>query len=443
MRRLAACASACLALLAVAAAPSSAATARPGSLVTAFGGGDGTVTVPLARERADQYVAERALALAARTSGAGAGSFRLVDAFANDDSPGLAVRAYRSDGSVDPSFLVGRPFITGWMTPFDWGGRPALDAQQRLYLSSGAAGVIRVARYLASGAVDRTYQPPPWAPDGFGSDWPPGRSVLVLPTGGVWECAAPVSSGPRVALAYVEPSGALVREPIVDLGGIATFDDVCGELIGGPAGSFYLRAVLQLPDSSKREAVLRVLPTGALDPAFGSDGLGLLPQGFSSEPSELSADGPMRLVGGRLLLGGYTVRSGDIRPTVVALTADGRLDSSFGYGGVLRLAHAGTQITDVDADFRGGMLVALHGRNTYPDTSSSAPGLVRLTASGRPVRSFGSNGFLQLTTRPDTGPAVVQTFASGRMLIALDVRRWSKVAQTFVFAVKVEKRTVW
>ncbi len=38
------------------------------------------------------------------------------------------------------------------------------------------------------------------------------------------------------------------------------FDDVCGELIGGPAGSFYLRAVLQLPDSSKREAVLRVLP---------------------------------------------------------------------------------------------------------------------------------------------------------------------------------------
>jgi uncharacterized delta-60 repeat protein len=103
--------------------------------------------------------------------------------------------------------------------------------------------------------------------------------------------------------------------------GVAALPDgrivVAGDTDEGGARSFLL---------------LRLLPSGALDPSFGEGGIALVPLGRSH--LELSSAITLaRMRDGRLLVGGNGALAGVAGPVIARLSSDGSLDLSFGVGG--------------------------------------------------------------------------------------------------------------
>jgi uncharacterized delta-60 repeat protein len=133
--------------------------------------------------------------------------------------------------------------------------------------------------------------------------------------------------------------------------------------------------------------VERLLPNGALDPRFGTDGRVVLAgvQGFA--PSDVPFDErpppPVRLkvlltVDGRILVLGSKL---------VRLNADGSLDTNFGSSGAAPLP-AGFSPGGMALAPGGGIVIA--GDSTLSTQPSGA--VVRLTANGLPDPSFGLAG---------------------------------------------------
>jgi len=122
--------------------------------------------------------------------------------------------------------------------------------------------------------------------------------------------------------------------------------------------------------------VLRLLDTGALDTTFGTDGI-FLGDSTDSVPTQiLSAAG-----------GGYRVGTSDCR--VVALTAQGTLDTSFGDSGIATLeppSPGNLSCTSLVAQANGRLLL---GGGFSPDNADPPNGFaVRLLTSGDPDASF-------------------------------------------------------
>ncbi len=104
--------------------------------------------------------------------------------------------------------------------------------------------------------------------------------------------------------------------------------DATGEIVVVLRGSFYLPD----PEYSLGWGVARLLPNGEPDPSFGEEGVRYLMSGESgSFPRALSilADGAIVVSGA---LGG--AGSGENRPLVARLTADGDLDETWGGDGI-------------------------------------------------------------------------------------------------------------
>ena len=79
--------------------------------------------------------------------------------------------------------------------------------------------------------------------------------------------------------------------------------------------------------------VLRLLSNGALDNSFGSSGVFVGPFGSGRHYSDHASDVHIIRAGG-----GYRIASGDGNCNVVAVTASGELDNSFGTGGIAPVA---------------------------------------------------------------------------------------------------------
>lgn len=132
---------------------------------------------------------------------------------------------------------------------------------------------------------------------------------------------------------------------------------------------------------------LRLTPAGALDTAFGQDGV----VDVLTTPLRLSEGGAAAIApgpDGSLILAG-TVRGerGRDDPLVLRLTAAGLLDPGFGRNGGLRLIASSGRSVHIDALARapGGRLV-LGGR------SEGFAALLRLTPGGRRDTRFGGGG---------------------------------------------------
>lgn len=166
-----------------------------------------------------------------------------------------------------------------------------------------------------------------------------------------------------------------------------------------------------LPDAV---AVVRLLPDGAPDPSFGRNGR------VSFDAAGINGQASAVLVqpDGRVVVAGRVVRPDIVewRPFVARLTADGRLDDSFGADGLVTPydEYGGVHALALDD---GGRIVAIGSAGTDGPHRVWA---ARLLPSGAPDESFGTGGLAGLADGPDapTSLAAVAVDPSGRIVAA-------------------------
>jgi uncharacterized delta-60 repeat protein len=234
-------------------------------------------------------------------------------------------------------------------------------------------GQVVLVRYLSNGRLDRS----------FGSD-------------GVFESAFPAADAPFGATAIAR-------------------DRRTGKLI--VAGGYGQGSML----------VMRLTPGGRLDPTFGASRSGFATVEVGGIASALA----IQRNGGILLGGSNANRPG--RPFVVArFTRNGTLDRSFGHRGVAQAlfwnpsagSGAGLSLATTPD---GGVIASGHidyiGGTGGASGGHGSAGVFRLTPRGRPLRSFGTRGHVQITffTRnraPESWyPCAMATDGRGRIIV--------------------------
>jgi uncharacterized delta-60 repeat protein len=143
--------------------------------------------------------------------------------------------------------------------------------------------------------------------------------------------------------------------------------------------------------------LVRLLADGRLDRAFGKGGFATAVVGRNAAVGSSFASGLAREPDGSLVVGG-TATIGDTARTValVRFKSNGRLDASFGTGGIVEMP-----AVDGEATFGGvvarpdGSLVAA-GCDFSGQTTGDRLFLYRLTPDGTPDPGWGTNGILDL-----------------------------------------------
>ncbi|MDI1451394.1 hypothetical protein, partial [Polyangium sp. 6x1] len=185
-------------------------------------------------------------------------------------------------------------------------------------------------------------------------------------------------------------------EPDLDFGnlGVASFDSFAGSVedlltladgrivgAGTPAGE------------SKNSVVMRLLPSGALDPAFGNAGRVILNNAFS-------AGRMVQEVDGGLLLAGLIPKTGDdqtFEVGVARLDVNGARDMTFGTNGLLAVAVEGVAVYEAVPTLDDGpALVPLPDRSFYVATTAHLDRdtivVFKFLPDGKPDTSFGNGG---------------------------------------------------
>ena len=158
-----------------------------------------------------------------------------------------------------------------------------------------------------------------------------------------------------------------------------------------PDGTVVIAGSLSVPTDAggviESIGVARLRVDGTLDLSFGDGGVALPRFGDGFELSNAQ----VRLADGRLRLGGQGSSGGKIDLVVAGLLADGRVDPSFGDGGVVRVDFAGSD------EFGGVLMLDSAGRLLVPGTVYRPGfdfGLARLLPSGAYDSSFTDDGGL-------------------------------------------------
>lgn len=257
-------------------------------------------------------------------------------------------------GEIDPSFGAGFGYVLAG-PPNSELGAMTMDRQGNVILGGVRTGEVPlVIRLLADGSTDTTF------------------------------AASGTLDG--VALGITgRVTGLLVRSE-----GTLTFT------VGGGAATVYPATF----------TVVRVGPTGAIDPAFAGTGIVSLPLG----PGQAAGIGAAAIrqgpSGTTLVAGTDLTTSGTPRGAIIRLKTDGSLDRRFGTRGVSRLARAGREIRikAMARDSTGRILVA--GSGQPPEAV-----VMRLRASGRRDSTFGNGGVTYpLLGRPPGGDPIYTSF---------------------------------
>jgi uncharacterized delta-60 repeat protein len=317
----------------------------------------------------------------------------------SDESPDFLAVRMAANGALDESFGSGGfaqiPIDLG-NSNSDFANAVAPAPNGTLVLGGYATTVVGgsdsvIVRLTSAGAPD-----PSFAGDGIQTvDIGAGQSdlvygVAVQPDGKVvaagWD-----SSG--LAVFRIDTDGSL--DPTFGEGGIVDTP------IGEPAGRDEARAVAVTGDGKivvagvsdaewpyiGKVAVARYLPTGQLDPAFGTGGIVLT----AGPPGERAAAYTLALQpDGRIVVGGDVFPWGSSGRSIIArYLPTGALDASFGDGGIVFTGDDTDGLVlslAVDAD---GKLVAA---GYAPIGGSAHFALARFHSDGSPDGSFGSGG---------------------------------------------------
>jgi uncharacterized delta-60 repeat protein len=251
----------------------------------------------------------------------------------------LAAVRLLPNGDVDPSFGNGLGYVVTGPAGAQLGGM-AMDASGDIVLAGsrggGAGEVPLVMRLLPDGTPDAA----------FGS-------------GGTVDGAA-LGLSERATAVLARPDGTVVF--------------TVGATPGHAGASPF--------------TVVRLLPTGAPDPAFNGTGISTATFGTAVTGDGLGA-GAMHIgPSGTLLVGGTTLSPGGAQQAVITrLRANGTVDTRFGTHGFARIARSkrNLRVTSIARDSAGRILVAGTARAPYSLVA-------RLRGNGRRDRHFGTRG---------------------------------------------------
>jgi uncharacterized delta-60 repeat protein len=332
--------------------------------------------------------------------------------------------------SLDPGFGdQGRVVLDfGGMTSAVAGG-VAIQPDGRIVAGGWIGGSFGLVRLLPDGALDPSFGTGGIARLGFGAEGP-GHNVpaLAIQQDGKFVIAGSVhgSGGLDFALARVNPDGSL--DP--SFGNAGTLDtpvapggadDVANDVAVRPDGRILAVGAADGPAGGDFAAA-RYLGDGRLDPSFGTGGIATVPMAPDT-PGDSAAAVALD-ADGRAVLAGTTIQpdtSFDI--AALRLTAAGAADPSFGGDGWSRFAPDGDAwqgVKDVAVLPDGGSLVAGWSfRTTYAHPQIA---VVRMLPDGSPDPSFGTDGVV-LTAVGDTQDMAGGLLQSGMTTyVAIDSR---------------------
>lgn len=351
---------------------------------------------------------------------------------------------YSRHGDPDPTFGTGGVVTTRvapggnrddiWAVTIQPDGK--VVAVGRALMGAGAGGSdFALVRYLRDGSLDASFGGDGIVTTGFGpaNEGDAAFAVALQPDGKivVGGQSGPTFSPADVALARYEPDGDLdvtfgdgglvttTLEPVNDdwIEGVAIQDDgkivAVGAAVTGPGDG----------GGDIDHAWLRYDSTGALDPTFSDDGTLVLGLGEGTNRDgpwggvALQSDG--KIVSGGVALTGPANANRDF--VFARLSDDGSLDSSFGTGGIVRLAIAPGNEDDVIWDLtldQHDRIVAV-GQSGGVDLATGDFAVIRLLADGSLDGSFGAGGFV--TTPIGSGydaPYGVAVDKTGKIVVA-------------------------
>lgn len=166
----------------------------------------------------------------------------------------------------------------------------------------------------------------------------------------------------------------------------------------GPGGTILVAGRSSGPDGADRAVAARLTPAGTLDTGFGRAGRVVLQLGHRSaaRPARSSLHAlTVRPDGSALVAGGATDVAGNDQVALARVTADGRLDTSFGRAGVVRTQVSGaSRARDGRPQSLARAIAPTVDGNMLVTGSSSLGGAftMRATASGRLDCGYGTLG---------------------------------------------------
>lgn len=321
------------------------------------------------------------------------------------------------DGSPDAGFGSGgaAPTQIGSTTY----GVAALARQTdgKLLATGAGDGGVSVLRFTAAGQLDPTFGDGgrTVVPLGGGSSGA-GRAIAVQPDGRIVVGAMAPSGSPPGGFDLIRllPSGQL--DPDFGSGGVV-FDSDAG-VVGAVAVQPDGRIVLSGTDANQSIELRRYLPNGAPDASFGSAGVVLTDTGH-----EVNAPGLALQPDGRLVVAGAVLFPE--RMLIARYETSGALDTTFGAGGEVTLAPrtdafsndpTGASANAVALQPDGKLLVA--GRNADgQDGTSYTLALARLTGDGALDATFGSGGRLFARVGHSASARGVDIDSDGRIVM--------------------------
>jgi uncharacterized delta-60 repeat protein len=256
-----------------------------------------------------------------------------------------------------------------------------------VFAAGGSARVAFVAAIGAGGSLETAF-----GAGGIVTKSSP-HTAFAAPTGvgvdgaGKVFVVAQTNSGMRltegVAVLRYSPGGKLDREFGEE--GEAFVPPGKQGLAVAPDGSAYVT-------SASESTLTKLTPAGALDPSFGAEGSVVFP----FYKNHYAPEAVVRLPGGDLVVAGNLGSKHGSRPAVFRYLPDGKIDRSFGKGGVevVKLGRGRRWwVRTMTVDRRGRILLAGSAPPRHPHGCCTHAGmLIRLDADGRLDRRFGRGG---------------------------------------------------
>lgn len=331
----------------------------------------------------------------------------------------FALVRYLGDGQPDPSFGVGGRQTTRIGEGYEEEVRSVLIQPDGKILAFGVADSLRtdsefaLARYHSDGSLDLSFGFNEYGQgtgkrtlnfnnDAFKPD--EGRAMLLQADQRILVAGQTLLEfGPlQMAVARLMPNGAL--DPSFGSNGrtiVSSFQN-CGAnaMAFAPDGKIYL-----VGTSGNAVAVARLLANGSIDPSFDFDGMVVATDALYATEALVQSDG--RIVVGAVAPGNNIV--------LMRFNPNASRDGSFGTGGVVSLP-IGSSIEGLQSTANGDILVT--GKLWVGESVDCS--VHRFDTNGNAVTSFGINGSVIFDLFPtgDDEPRAIRLDANGRILVA-------------------------
>jgi uncharacterized delta-60 repeat protein len=313
---------------------------------------------------------------------------------------GFSLVRYNSDGSLDTTF-GSNGIVTASITGLATSVTLQPDGKILVAGANLSDTAFVLARYTSTGVLDSSFGTSGTTTATFPGYSSAGAEGLAIQPDGNIVVVGWADNGSTEGFALARFTSAGVLDTSFGTSGetVSTFP---GVTIGGAAsavaiqsdGNIVLAGGVRPSDFSTEDlALARYTPAGVLDSSFGSAGEVLTSfPGFSENSASALAIQP----DGKIVVAGQANNgpSGDF--ALARYTSAGALDSSFGTGGEVETAFAGSNSDNVTglAIQRDGRIVA--GGWAFNNNGTEAFALARYTSGGALDNTFGTNG--QTTT---------------------------------------------